>query len=114
MRFDMPPAEYPAPDVDTCGDTRTMSMMLRLSDGNRCSVVSVTIVFTLVFVGVNVSVVVAAMMVTPLSSVAAAVSRTSCVFTWLSETMMSRRRMGSNPIRRNVMSYVPTSRFGIR
>ena len=81
-----------------------MSMMLRVSDGSRESVVSVTIVFTLVLVGVNVSVVVAAMIVTPLSSVARALSWTSCGSTWLSATTRSRRRMGSKPTRRNVTS----------
>ena len=91
-----------------------MSMMLRFSDGRRCSVVSVTIVFTLVFVGVKVSVVVAAMIVMPLSSVAAAVSCTSSGRTWLSATIWSRRRIGSNPMRRKVTSYVPTSRLGMR
>jgi len=49
-------------------------------------------------------VVVAAMIVTPLSSVAAAVSCTSCGNTWLSATIKSRRRIGSNPIRRKVTS----------
>ena len=83
---------------------RTMSITFRVSDGMRWIAVSVTIVFTLVFVGVNVSVVVAATIVTALSSVARAVNCTSCGLTWLSATMMSRRRTGSKPTRRNVRS----------